>query len=55
MIYAIVVGGLMFVATVANLIMIPHPVWFSVLGVAGIGAAAWLGMTLGSSPAGESE
>lgn len=55
MIYAIVVGGLMLVATVANLIVIPHPVWFSVLGVAGIVVAAWLGMTLGSGPAGETE
>jgi len=27
--------------------MIPHPLWFSVLGVIGIIVAAWLGMTLG--------
>ena len=55
MIYAIVVGGLMLVATVANLIMIPHPLWFSILGVIGILVAAWLGMTLGSGSAGETE
>ena len=54
-IYALVVGGLMLVATAANLIMIPHPLWFSVLGVIGIVAAAWLGMTLGSAPTGETE
>ena len=55
MIYAIIVGGLMLIATAMNLFMIPHPVWFSVLGVAAIVAAAWLGMTLGSSPADEIE
>jgi uncharacterized protein YacL len=55
MIYAIVVGGLMLVATAANLIAIPHPLWFSVLGVAGIIVAAWLGTTLGSTAAGETE
>ena len=42
-IFAIVVGGLMLVATVINLVMIPHPLWFSVLGLAGIVVAAWLG------------
>jgi len=47
MTYAIIVGGLMLVATAANLMMIPHPLWFSVLGVIGIIVAAWLGMTLG--------
>ena len=51
MIYAIVIGGLMLVATVANLIMIPHPLWFSILGVAGIAGGAWLGMTLGAGAA----
>jgi len=55
MIYAIVVGGLMLIATVMNLFMIPHPAWFSVLGIIGILVAAWLGMTLGSRPAGETE
>jgi uncharacterized protein YacL len=54
MIYAIVVGGLMLVATAANLLTIPHPLWFSVLGVVGIIVAAWLGMTLGARPASDS-
>ncbi len=45
-VFAMIVGGLMLVATAANLIMIPHPLWFSIIGVAGIIVAAWLGMTL---------
>jgi len=48
LVFAGVVGGLMLIATAANLIMIPHPLWFSILGVAGIIVAAWLGMTLGA-------
>lgn len=51
MIYAGVVGGLMLIATAANLIMIPHPLWFSIVGVVGIIVAAWLGMKLGTRPA----
>jgi len=45
-IYAMVVGGLMLLATATNLIMIPHPLWFAVLGIVGIIAAAWLGMLI---------
>ena len=55
LIYALVVGGLILVATVANLIMIPHPVWFSVLGIVGIVAAAWLGMRIGGGAATDTE
>ena len=47
-IFAGVVGGIMLIATAANLIMIPHPLWFSILGIVGIIVAAWLGMTLGA-------
>ena len=46
-IYALVVGGLILVATVVNLVMIPHPMWFSVLAVLVILAGAWLGLKLG--------
>ena len=53
MIFAGVVGGLMLVGTLFNLMTIPHPLWFSILGVAGIAVGAWLGMTLGASPAGD--
>lgn len=47
-IYAMVVGGLMLVATATNLALIPHPLWFAILGVVGVIAAAWLGMFLSS-------
>jgi len=47
-IFAGVVGGIMLIATAANLIMISHPLWFSILGIIGIIVAAWLGMTLGA-------
>ncbi len=46
MIYAIVIGGLMLVATITNLIMIPHPLWFAVIAVIGIIASAWLALQL---------
>ena len=47
-IFAMVVGGLMLAATAYNLATIPHPLWFSISGVAGVIAAAWLGMVLSS-------
>lgn len=55
MIFAIVVGGLMLIATAANLMMIPHPTWFSILGIVGIVIAGWLGMTLGARHASNNE
>ena len=48
--FAMLVGGLMLVATAYNLATIPHPIWFSIAGIAGIVVAAWLGMTLGKRP-----
>jgi len=54
-VFAGVVGGLMLIATAANLIMIPHPLWFSILGIVGIIVAAWLGMTLGAGSSSNSE
>ncbi len=44
--YALVVGGFILIATVANLMMIPHPLWLSITGIAGIVFAAWLGQKL---------
>lgn len=41
-VFALVVSVLMLVATITNLIMIPHPLWFSIASVAGIIVAAWL-------------
>ena len=45
----------MLVATAINLFMIPHPLWFSVLGIAGIVVAAWLGTMCSRATAGNSE
>ncbi len=39
--FAIVIGGLVLVLTIVNLVMIPHPLWFSVVAVIGIPAAAY--------------
>ncbi len=41
-VFAGIVGGLVLAATVANLIMIPHPLWFSITSLIGIVASAWL-------------
>ncbi len=41
-IFPLVVGGLMFAATLANLIAIPHPLWFSIVSLFAILASAWL-------------
>ena len=47
LVYALLVGGIMFAGAAFNLTIIPHPIWFSILGVLGIFAGTWLGMTLG--------
>ena len=41
-IFALVVGVLMLVATITNLLMIPHPLWFSAAAIVGIIVAAWI-------------
>ena len=46
LVYALVVGGLMFVGAAFNITIIPHPIWFSVLGIVGIFAGTWLGVIL---------
>lgn len=46
MVFTMVVTGFMLLATAFNLVVIPHPLWFSITGVAGILVAAWLGLTL---------
>lgn len=48
MIYALVVGGFVLVASAANLVMIPHPIGFTIPAIAGIVVAAWLGSKLGA-------
>lgn len=39
---AAIVGAFVLAATIANLVMIPHPAWFAVAGVLGIGIGAWV-------------
>jgi hypothetical protein len=39
---AAVVGALVLAATIANVMLIPHPTWMVVAGVAGIAIAAWI-------------
>ncbi len=46
MTFAGVVGTLMLAATISNLILIPHPLWFSILAVVAVAGAAWLAMQL---------
>lgn len=41
-VYPTIVGGLVFAATTATLIAIPHPLWFSILGLLAILASARL-------------
>ncbi len=42
-VYSAIIGGILLALTVANLVEIPHPIWFSVLAVLGIPAAAFFG------------
>jgi hypothetical protein len=41
-IYPTIVGGFVFAATTANLILIPHPHWFTAVALASILVSAWL-------------
>lgn len=45
-IFAGLIAGLMLLATAYNLAVIPHPLWFSVVGIAAILMAAWLALKL---------
>ena len=47
-----VVGGLVLAATIANLIVIPHPLWFSIISILGIVASAWLALQIAPGPKG---
>ena len=48
-VYAAIVGGFMLVATVVNLIMIPHPLWFSIIAVISISIMTYLAGSIASS------
>ena len=49
-IYAVVIGGLVLVGTISTLIMIPHPLWFSISSLIGIPVAAWLATIVAPTP-----
>lgn len=52
--HALVVGGLFLAAGVANVVMLPHPGWFTAASLAVFVPAAWLGGRLaGGGPGGE--
>lgn len=51
LVWVLIVGGMMFAGAAFNLTIIPHPIWFSVLGIGGIFAGTWIGMLLGRRPA----
>ena len=50
---AIVVGGIVLAASIANFIAIPHPSWLAIATMAGVVAAAWFAAQL--APASKSE
>jgi len=46
MIFAAIIGLFVLAGTIANLIWIPHPLWFSVLAIVAVVGAAWLAMKI---------
>jgi hypothetical protein len=49
LVFVLVVGGLILTAAITNLMLIPHPLWFSALGIIAILVGAWLGKMLGGT------
>ena len=45
-IYAWVIGGLILAATISNLIIIPHPMWFNVTSLGAIALSAWFAKSI---------
>jgi hypothetical protein len=50
LLFAATVGGLVLAGTIANLIMIKHPLWFSLLSLIAIIASAWIAVRVSSGP-----
>ncbi len=50
-VYSGIVGGFILVATVANLIMIPHPLWFSISALIAIAVMTYVTGVIASSRA----
>jgi len=49
---ALIVGAMLLLAGIANLIMLPHPLWFSIVAVLLFLPAAWLGGRLARAKGG---
>ena len=52
---AVIVGGMVFAATVANFIATPHPLWLSIATLLGVVVSAWLAMRLVADVSGYEE
>lgn len=48
-VYSSIVGGFILVATIANLIMIPHPLWFSISSLVAIAVMTYVTGSIASS------
>lgn len=48
-VFGLTIGVIMLALTATNLILIPHPIWFSVSSIAGIVIAAWLAILVAPS------
>ena len=48
LLFAAIVGGLVLAGTISNLILIPHPVWFSIVSLVAIAASAWFAVRVAS-------
>lgn len=46
--FAAVVGGLVLAGTISNLIMIKHPLWFSLVSLVAVAASAWIAARVSS-------
>ena len=53
LVYAAIIGGFVLVGVAMNLTMIPHPVWFAVVGVAGVLLMVLLTAKLAPLPRGQ--
>ena len=52
LLFAATVGGLVLAGTIANLIMIKHPLWFSLVSLVAVAASAWIAARVSSGPGG---
>lgn len=50
LLFAASVGGLVLAGTIANLLMIKHPLWFSLVSLVAVAASAWIAARVSSGP-----